>query len=396
MSLESFARRLPRGLRDAAIEALNPIRKQRAINAANPRWLTLFVTNRCNARCDHCFYWDSLNDGSEELGIDQWRTLLGSLQAPLNTLRLSGGEPFLRRDIPELFRFVDDHAIAAKLSIPTHGMLDLVPRVTAMAESARHTRLNVSISLDGFAERHNRFRKIPKGFDKAIANLRQLVALEGRVDKFNVSVSMSLARDFALAEEGGAGEAERLTRFLRDDVGVRSIGYDHIRNAHLDVFGLPPALDAGFEPPPVGRSNELPGKSREHVRPEADLHLRPDEMDAVNTRLARHAETRADRITFQRMTMQVRIKRERARLVDCLAGYIDCVVYPDGGVAVCEMSKPFANLHDHDLNLHRLLHSEAADKARAQTRGCACTHPCHLSDSLAYDTDFLKGFLDAD
>jgi hypothetical protein len=27
------------------------------------------------------------------------------------------------------------------------------------------------------------------------------------------------------------------------------------------------------------------------------------------------------------------------------------------------------------------------------TRGCGCTHPCHLSDSLAYDAGFLKQFL---
>ncbi|MGB0720781.1 MAG: radical SAM protein [Gammaproteobacteria bacterium] len=400
MSLERFARRLPRHLRNTALDLLNPLRKRRVMREIQPRWLTLFVTNRCNARCDHCFYWDSLNDGSDELSLNHWCTLLGSLKGPLNTLRLSGGEPFLRRDIPDLFAYIDERRIATKMSIPTHGMLDLVPRVTAMAESARHTHLNVSISLDGFAERHDRFRKIPRGFDKAVANLRRLVALEERVDRFNVSVSMSLARDFALAGDGAdggsdgghEGEAERLTRFLRDDVGVSSIGYDHIRDAGRDVFDLPADMDAGFVPPPVGES----GKAREHLRPGVDLHLSPDEMETVNARLARHARSRADRITFERMATQVAIKRKRGRLVDCLAGYVDCVVYPDGGVAVCEMSTPFANLHDFAMDLDRLLHSEEAVQARARTRRCACTHPCHLSDSLAYDNGFLKRFLDED
>ena len=38
---------------------------------------------------------------------------------------------------------------------------------------------------------------------------------------------------------------------------------------------------------------------------------------------------------------------------------------------------------------------EQAREARARTRACACTHPCHLSDSLAYDADFLVRFVEA-
>ena len=45
-----------------------------------------------------------------------------------------------------------------------------------------------------------------------------------------------------------------------------------------------------------------------------------------------------------------------------------------------------------NFNLIDLLNSNLAVKRRELTSKCSCTHPCHLSDSMAYDSKFLKEY----
>ena len=66
-----------------------------------PQTLVLFVTSRCNARCDFCLYKDSVDNPtrrSEELTLAEVRRI-AEQYGPLHYLAMSGGEPFVRRDI---------------------------------------------------------------------------------------------------------------------------------------------------------------------------------------------------------------------------------------------------------------------------------------------------------
>ena len=389
-SVEALVRNIPSPVRNAAIDIINPLRISSIEKRKPLKWVTLFITNYCNARCQHCFYWNELNTKLPEFSLDQLCTTFGSLKSQINTLRLSGGEPFLRKDIVDFYRFIDGRQIAQKVSIPTHGMFKtrLMRDVRLMVDSSRYTHLNVSVSLDGLEETHNSYRKIRGGFAVAMENLKQMVALEQENERFNVSCGISLARGIALTNGGEEeSEAVRLIKFLRDEIGVRMIGYDHIRSTATDVFMLPREITSGFVPPPT--TDEDP--DNRHKR-SGDIQLDVDEMERVNAELMQFETGDAGRLNMRRLDIQVQIKKTKRRIVDCLAGYLDCVIYPSGDVAVCEFTKPFANLHDFDFDLEALMHAQAADKARSMTRACACTHPCHLSDSLAYDSDFLKHY----
>ena len=389
--IEQLTCALPKPVRDATIDAINPMRVAAVKRNHTLKWATFFITNYCNARCDHCFYWHELNSKVPELSVEQMATAFGSLNGQLNTLRLSGGEPFLRKDLPDFYKAIDRGRMAKKLQIPTHGMLkQLLPMVEAMLDGNQFTHLNIGISLDGLQARHDAFRKIRNGFDLAVANMREMVKFEDQNPRFNLSATLSLARGLVYPEAGEAtSEMVRLIEFLRDDIGVKTIGYDHIRSADTDVFMLPAEINNGFAPPP--KVDEDP--NNRHKR-SGDVQLDIDEMEQINTQLKQYESGDAGRLTMRRLEIQADVKKSRKRLVDCLAGYIDCVIYPTGDVAACEFTKPFANLKDFDYSLQALMDSPAADEARRLTRGCACTHPCHLSDSLAYDADFLKYYFD--
>ena len=73
----------------------------------------------------------------------------------------------------------------------------------------------------------------------------------------------------------------------------------------------------------------------------------------------------------------------------CTAGKTFGVIYPNGGVAVCEPTRPFANLHDFGMDFVALWKSQEADTMRVKTQACDCIHPCNLLDSMGYDTKTL-------
>jgi pyruvate-formate lyase-activating enzyme len=89
---------------------------------AGPIQLILFITDRCNARCHHCFNWQAVNYGDDGLRLDELRALSSDLGSLL-TLSISGGEPSLRADLAEAITIFTGGNSVGDISIPTNGLL---------------------------------------------------------------------------------------------------------------------------------------------------------------------------------------------------------------------------------------------------------------------------------
>lgn len=119
------------------------------------------VTNICDARCIMCNIWKNQDMGDSWLR-PEW---LNSVK-PLSTVSFAGGEPFLHREIVELVRVVHKNNPRAKIVFSTNGF-----RTEAIVEKVReilafHPNLQVTISLDGVGEVHDRVRGIPGAWEK--------------------------------------------------------------------------------------------------------------------------------------------------------------------------------------------------------------------------------------
>ncbi|MGH9601387.1 MAG: radical SAM protein, partial [Terriglobales bacterium] len=81
----------------------------------------LFVTSACNSLCRTCFYWDELNSG-RDLTLAQIERL--SQTAPqFDKLWLSGGEPFLRKELAEIIELFYANNGVRHVNLPTNGLL---------------------------------------------------------------------------------------------------------------------------------------------------------------------------------------------------------------------------------------------------------------------------------
>ena len=113
-------------------------------------YLRLSVTDRCDLRCSYCMPEDfkGYEEPAHWLNFDEIERLLGVFaRLGLKRVRLTGGEPLLRRGLPELARRLSALPGVEDLSLSTNGT-QLAKYAAALKQSGI-SRLNVSLdSLD--------------------------------------------------------------------------------------------------------------------------------------------------------------------------------------------------------------------------------------------------------
>ena len=183
------------------------------------RNLRLSVTDRCNLRCQYCmpemdYVWLPRQDilEFEEIGrlVDVFTT------AGVDRLRLTGGEPLVRRDLQNLVRILASKSKIRDLALTTNGVL-LEEQAGALRDAGLH---RVTISLDTL--QRDRFRALTR-FDelpRVLAGIRAASSLGFSAVKIDSVVIRGVNHDelVALLEYGRTVGAE--VRFIEYmDVG---------------------------------------------------------------------------------------------------------------------------------------------------------------------------------
>jgi MoaA/NifB/PqqE/SkfB family radical SAM enzyme len=144
-----------------------------------PMSLTVSVTSACNSRCKTCRIYETRCD---QMTAAQYGRLFQSLgRAPL-WVTLSGGEPFLREDLPEICAALYSHCRPAVINIPTNGILyhKIAPAVQTVATFCSGARVVVNLSLDAVGDVHDEIRGVPGNFEKALKTYDSLKGLQAR------------------------------------------------------------------------------------------------------------------------------------------------------------------------------------------------------------------------
>ncbi len=182
-----------------------------------PDYLRLSVTDWCNLNCIYC---TPLEKGQclsrdEVLRYEEVKTVVAAfVKAGVKKVRLTGGEPLIKKDILSLVRLLKSIKGLEELSMTTNGIL--LSQYAAMLKDAGLKRIN--ISLDTL--KRERFLAIAgkDGFDQVWKGI--LASLESGFDPIKLNVVMMRGiNDDEIADFG------RLT--LRYPISVRFIEFFH-------------------------------------------------------------------------------------------------------------------------------------------------------------------------
>ena len=312
--------------------------------------MIIFINSVCNLRCQHCFYWRNLNQ-NDDLTYSEFRKLSLEL-GRFENLNLSGGEPFLRKDLAEICRLFIRNNQVKLLYIPTNGYFtnSTEKHATILLKEKSFQYLICEISLDGMPEFHDRFRGKAGSFEKAMDTYQMLARLQKKDPRLRI-------HSISTATKDNIDELKELTKYLYDQCPAM----DHHNIAIIRGDPKNPSL------------------KRPHLNRYLELYRYASNI--WNDR----EEGRFGAIVDPMLQWaKARTIRRQDQVVPCTAGNMAGVVYANGDVSLCESHPPVGNLRENSF--FEIWKSSEASRQRVQIRSkhCHCTNEVFLWPSIVF------------
>jgi len=131
----------------------------------HPTEAIIAITLNCNARCQMCNIWQ--NKIIKEVDPQIYNKLPSSLKE----INITGGEPFLRKDLPEIVRIMKKRCPGVRLLINTNGYLvNQIKKIFPFVQK-EDPNIAMRVSIDGMGKTHTHIRGLPRFYENAIETL---------------------------------------------------------------------------------------------------------------------------------------------------------------------------------------------------------------------------------
>lgn len=335
---------------------------------ASPIYFVYFVSDYCNARCKHCLLAEHRPSNKQnELTIDEIERVSASMDDML-FFTPTGGEPFLRRDLPEIVRIFHRNNHAANVGIPTNGSLTgrVVEMTKDMLDTCPGLDLHIDVSIDGIGEAHDEIRQFPGLFDRAVRTYKELRVLEKHYPNFSTCVEITVSaynQDHLL----------ELYDYLTHRLGVNTVFTLLTRGAPRD-----------------------PGAKEFDIRKYEELHAVLERDNKARILSGYYKMPFSDFLNAKRIVRPriiAKTVRERRFQIPCYAGTLGGAMFSEGQVLPCELlvDKEIGNVRDVDYDFKKLWYSPKADEIRKHIRDtkCFCTYECFLTVNILFNPTVL-------
>jgi len=328
---------------------MNPyISAARSLFSSKPNYLIQYVTARCPARCKMCFYWEEIQSAKKntELTLEEFELISGNL-GDLQQVTLTGGEPFVRADLPEIARIFDKNNKVNFISIPTSSLLVDRTResVRQILETTENCHLVVCLSLDALGGDHDEIRGVPGCFDKVRENYRNMVELKENVKNFHIKINMTIS---AFNHD----KIEETAEFARHEMPLAAFNFNFVRGNSMEAE----SKDIGLEE--YRRAVRIAREKHNHTLSDFALSRVIKGLGATTSEI-----------------IEERLETDR-RTLPCTAGRKMLVISETGVVRPCEiLGEEFGNLRDYDYDFAKLLKLPDAQTvcAHIKDKKCCCT-----------------------
>ena len=161
-----------------------PARVLRNYFRNRPLVVSFEVTLSCIARCRHCDT-GGYRPNEQKLAPEEYRRYISELQPAV--VQLSGGEPLLRKDLPEIVKVIKGDGCLPYVIVVTNGYLLDEQKYLELREAGAD---RFSVSLDFPNEKHDDFRRVPGLY----AHLEQLIPRLASYGYGDVAMNCAITR----------------------------------------------------------------------------------------------------------------------------------------------------------------------------------------------------------
>lgn len=339
---------------------------------ALPMNLTISVSYRCNSRCKTCNVWQRPND---DFTLEEYDKTFASIGKDAFWFTFSGGEPTLRKDLPEIVGAAYRHCRPGIINIPTNGIQDkIIPgRIEKVLQAAPTSDVIVNLSLDGVGEKHDVVRGVKGNFERAMRTYAGLKALKGQYKNFTLGVHTVISNF-------NVDEFDTIYAFVRDDLQPDSfISEIAEERVELDTVGM-------------GITPSAPKYRAVIERLQEGIHR------AEFTGVSRVTQAFRDRY----YDIVKRTLAEKRQVIPCLAGIASAQIAPNGDVwTCCIRAESVGNLREHNYDFKAAWRTTKAHELRRSIKAGECYCPlanasytnmlCHTPTVASVAEDLARG-----
>lgn len=324
----------------------------------NPITLTYSVTAACQSRCKTCqigqMFCNDPTRPQKDLKLDEIEKIFKTMK-PVYFFNLSGGEPFMRKDLPEIVELACRYLKPRVVHTPTNAILsdriiEYTEKIIQIVRAYDPTvPFTVKPSIDGVGELHDEIRGVKGNFNKLLKTIEGLKKLEEKYDNFHLELGTVIS-NFNI------DHLDEIEDF------VHSLGVESYRNEVAECRTEFFNLDDPITPP-----------ADVYQRLIKDFARKVEENIGKKKTLAKTTE--ALRVVYY--DIAGKILERHTQVIPCYAGVSNVHINYDGGVWPCCVlgyDQEMGNLRDFGYNFQTLWHSKKAGEVRKyiQSKSCAC------------------------
>jgi MoaA/NifB/PqqE/SkfB family radical SAM enzyme len=321
--------------------------------------ITVSVSYFCNSRCKTCNVWLLPND---DLTLAEWDRVFESLGRAPYWFTFSGGEPTLRKDLPEMVGSAYRHCRPGIINIPTNGIQHkVIPgRIERVLQAAPKSEVIINLSLDGVGTRHDEIRGVRNNWAHAMITWAALKELKAQYANLTVGIHTVISN---FNVDTFAELCEYVKRELKPDSYITEIAEERVE---LDTVGL--GITPTAEKYTVAIDALLESMRDQHLTGIAEV-------------------TQAFRRQYYGLVK--RTLREHRQVIPCQAGIASAQIAPNGDVwTCCVRAQSMGNLRDHDYDFGSVWRTGKAAQLRRSIKAGECY--CPLANA-AYTNMLMHG-----
>jgi len=321
-------------------------------------YLVFHVTSKCNARCKHCFNWKNIeNTGRKrkELSLPEIEKISKKL-GRVYFLNLSGGEPTLRDDLPQIVEVFAENNKPVFITIPTNGYE--TKKITKMFRKILSQNpgiyFRISVSIDGIGKEHDKIRRVTGMSKNALETIKILKTFKKDFNNFSLSTAMV----FSYYNQDNFKEIIDFTGKL----GLDSNGLIFIRGSPWDKLSDKISLIKAK-------------KALNYVKHQLKFNNHPFSMLFESMLI----------VSLDRVYS---ILSTRKKNFKCYAAKKSLLIDDVGDVYPCEyLNYKIGNLKNNDYDIYKILKSKKFKECRelVAKNNCVCTWDCAIMSSFVFN-----------